>query len=142
MTKELLEEYKSKKDEIRELQYKLTHINENNAIMGNDTILNYKSGYPVPETVYGVDWDKVDRTVERYERKIDALSKECEEVENFIESIHDSMLRRIFRLYYIDKLTYSQIAGKVHMDKSTVSRKINNFFKLQRMQQMQHYNNN
>ena len=127
MTKEFLKEYRSKKAEIAELQNILQcHINDGDVMMGNDTILDYRKGYPVPQAVVGVDWDKVDRTVKRYEKRIEILKKECEEVEEFIESIPDSLLRRIFRMCYIDEMTYGQIANKVHMDKSTVARKIDN----------------
>ena len=72
----------------------------------------------------------MDRTVKRYEKRIKILKKECEEVEEFIESIPDSLLRRIFRMCYIDEMTYGQIANKVHMDKSTIARKIDNFLKV------------
>ena len=131
MTKEFLKEYRSKKAEIAELQNILQcHINDNDVMMGNDTILDYKKGYPVPQAVVGVDWEKVDRTVKRHEKRIDILTKECEEVEEFIESIPDSLLRRIFRMCYIDEMTYGQIASKVHMDKSTISRKIDSFLKV------------
>lgn len=130
MTKELLEEYKSKKAEIYELEQGLLHINGNDAMMGYSTILNYNSGYPVPEGVVGVDWDKVDRTERRYEKRISLLRQECDEVEEFIESIPDSITRRIFRMRYTDNLSYREIAKKVYMDKKTVAKKIDNFLKV------------
>lgn len=130
LNKELLSSYKSKKEEIRELQYKLQHMNDDNAMMGNpDTILNYKSGYPVPEAVAGVDWKKVFKTEKRYMNKIEILTKECEEIEEFIESIQDSLTRRIFRMYYIEGLSQGNIAKIVHVDRSRVSRKIDDFIK-------------
>lgn len=132
MTKEFLEEYRSKKEEIGELQYKLRHMyNEDaDAMIGNDTILNYNKGYPIPQAVVGVDWNKIVRTEKRYEKRIEILTKECVEVEQWIENIPDSLLRRIFRMYYIDKMTQRQIANKVHMDQSSVTRKIDNFLKV------------
>ncbi len=129
MTKEFLEEYKSKKAEIAELQYKLLHINDGDIMMCNDTILNYRKGYPVPEAVFGVDWDKLHRTEKRYEKRIEVLTKECAEVEEFIESIPDSLLRRIFRMYYVDGMTQKAISNIMHMDRSRISRKIDDFIK-------------
>ena len=129
MTKEFLEEYKSKKAEIAELQDKLLHINDGDIMMCNDTILNYRKGYPVPEAVFGVDWGKLHRTEERYKKRIEILTKECAEVEEYIESIPDSLLRRIFRMYYVDGMTQKEISNIIHMDRSRISRKIDDFMK-------------
>ena len=129
MTKEFLGEYKSKKAEIAELQYKLLHINGGDVMMCNDTILNYRKGYPVPEAVFGVDWDKLQRTEKRYKKRIETLTKECEEVEEFIESINDSLTRRIFRMYYVEGLSQKNISHAIHIDRSCISRKISNYFK-------------
>ena len=129
MTKESLEAYRSKKEEIKELQQKLLHIADGKPMIGNDTILDYRKGYPIPEPVIGVDWEKVMRTEKRYEQKIEMLSRECEEVENYIESITDSLTRRIFRMYYVEGLSQKAIGNVVHMDRSYISKKINIFYK-------------
>lgn len=131
MTKEILEEYKSKKEEIKELQHRLSHLyNEDaDAMMGNDTILDYRKGYPVPQAVVGVDWEKIDRTVSRYEKRIEALTRECEEIEEFIEAIPDSLTRRIFRMYYLDGLSQCKISKQVHMSQASISEKISIFLK-------------
>ena len=120
MTKELLESYRSKKAEIAELQYKLNHLNDGDAMIGNDTVFDYRSGYPMPQAVVGVDWGKVNRTTERYEDKIEELTKECEEIEEFIEAIPDSITRRIFRLHYIDGISQKNVAKMVHLERSGV----------------------
>ncbi|MCM1427114.1 MAG: hypothetical protein NC118_10960 [Eubacterium sp.] len=131
LTKEILNEYKSKKEEIKELQYQLKHLynTDTDTMMGNDTILDYRKGYPVPQAVVGVDWMKIDRVKKRYANRIENLTKECEEVESFIESIPDSLTRRIFRMYYIDNMSQKEISNRIHMDRSRVSRKIDDFIK-------------
>lgn len=130
MTKEFLKEYRSKKAEIEELQNILQcHINDGDVMIGNDTILDYRKGYPVPQAIVGVEWNKVERTVKRHEKRIEILTKECAEVEEFIESIPDSLLRRIFRMYYVDGMTQKAISNILHMDRSRISRKIDDFMK-------------
>lgn len=129
MTKESLEAYRSKKEEIKELQQKLLNIADGKPMIGNDTILDYRKGYPIPEPVVGVDWEKVMRTEKRYEQKIEALSRECEEVEDFIESITDSLTRRIFRMYYVEGSSQKNISRSIHIDRSCISRKISNYLK-------------
>lgn len=56
MTREKLEEYKSKKDEIHELQQKLQHLGEGDSLIGNDVILDYQTGYPRPQSIVGYDY--------------------------------------------------------------------------------------
>ncbi len=130
MTRKELEEYRSNKEEIKELQYKLFHLGEGDSMMGNDTILDYRSGYPMPQSVVGVDWDKVDRLEKRYEDKIKALEKACERTEDFIESIPDGITRRICRMHYIDGLPQKSIAKELHMEKSSVSKRISKYLQL------------
>lgn len=127
MTREQLESYKSKKAEIQELQYKLCHWGEGDSMIGNDTIFDYRTSYPHPQSVVGVDWEKLDRLYNRYHKQIGILTAECEEVEVWIENISDSLTRRIFRMYFIDGMTQRVVERKVHMDKSSVGRKIDNF---------------
>lgn len=130
MTREQLESYKSKKNEVQELRYKLDHLGEDGCMTGNSTINDYRTGYPRPQPVVGVDWEKYDRLKARYRQQIETLLTECEEVELWIEDITDSLTRRIFRMYFVDGLTQRIIARKVHMDKSTVGRKIENYLKV------------
>lgn len=130
MTKEQMESYRSKKAEITELTYKVQHLGDNDAMVGNDVIMDYRSGYPVPQSVVGVDLNKVYRLKVRYKNRIAKLEEECEQIETYIEDIEDSITRRIFRMYYIDGISQERVAKIVHLDKSSVSRKIDKFFKV------------
>lgn len=130
MTKELLESYRSKKAEIAELNNALLRLGTGETMIDNDTVLDLRSGYPVPQSVVGVDWDKVFRTESRYKNRLSVLQEECQEVEDFVENIPDSLIRRIFRMYYIDGLPQREVARNVHMDKSSISRKIDKFLQV------------
>lgn len=129
VTKEMLESYRSKKEEIKELQYKLEHLGKGDSMVGNDTIFDYRSGYPQPQAVVGTDWKKVSRTEQRYRNKISELESECQMIEDFVEGIKDSMTRRIFRMYYLEGMSQKAIGEKIHMDRSRISRKIDVFLK-------------
>lgn len=129
MEKELLESYHSKKAEIRELMDKFGYMEDDDSLIGNDTILDYRSGYPVPQAVVGVDHCKIKRMENRYRNRIRKLKEECALVEDFIESIPDSLTRRIFRMKFLEGCTQNQISRKVHLDQSRVSRKIDDFLK-------------
>ena len=142
MTKERLATYRSKKEEIAELEEKLKSLSEDDSFICSSVINNYTSGYPIPQAVVGMDWKSYDRCKKQYILRIADLKKECESVEAYIEDIEDSMIRRIFRMYFLEGLSQKQIGIYVHLDKSNISRKIDFFFKSQRTQQMQRYNNN
>ena len=126
MTRERMEMYQSNKEEIQELTYKLAHLREN--MVGNSVILDGRTGIPRPQAVVGVDEELLQRRRERYEERKAALEQECEEIESYIESITDSLNRRILRMRYIDGMTQQRIARKVHMSQSAISRKVEKFF--------------
>lgn len=131
MTRERLEGYRSCREEIQELQYKLDHLGEGDSMIGNDVIMDYRDGFPRPQSVVGYDYDKYERLRKAYESRIAKLQAECAEVEMWIEGIPDSLTRRIFRMYYIDGMRQSHIAKKVHLSQAEVSKKISRFLKLE-----------
>lgn len=131
MTRKELEEYWSNKEEIKELQYKLDHLGQGDSMMGNDTILDYRSGYPMPQAVVGVDWDKVYRLENRYQMRINMLKEECSEIEEFIEGIEEGLTRRIFRQCFLEGRTQEQVSKALHISQSNISKKISNFFKME-----------
>ena len=129
MTQKDLEEYRSKLAEIRELRTKLEHLDEDDSFWGNDTVFDYRSGYPKPQAVVGVDWQKYDRASARYRQRIDQLQQECALVEEFVENLEDSLMRRIFRMYYLEGKSQREISECIHLDRSVISKKISRFFK-------------
>lgn len=131
MTKERLEGYRSCKEEINELQYKLECVKDGDNMIGNDTIFDYRTGYPRPQVVVGYDYEKEARLRTRYSSRIDKLKRECTEVEEWIEAISDSLTRRIFRMYYIDGVRQNTIAKKVHVAQSEISKKISRYLQLE-----------
>lgn len=129
MDKKMLESYRSKKEENIELYKKLEQLRHGDNMVGNDVILDYRTGYPIPQTVIGVDYDRLIRTETRYKERILKNEKECEEVERFIEAITDSQLRRIFRMCYIDGMKQLKVSRIIHLDQSRISRKIDDYLK-------------
>ena len=129
MTKERLESYKSKKDELEDLRYRLKQLPHDESLISNDVILDYRKGYPRPQSIVGRDYDLEKRRRERWEKKAKELSEEIDAVEQWIENIPDSVTRRCFRYVYIDGLSQSSAGKKLNLDRSRVSRKIENFLK-------------
>lgn len=130
MTKERLEQYRSLKEEIREIKYKLDHLGEGDSLIGNDVINDYRSGYPRPQSVVGFDYESYKIRFRRYTELKEKAEKECVEIEQFIDGIQDSLTRRIIRMRYVDGMELQKIGNRIHLDKSNVSRRIDSSLKI------------
>lgn len=129
MTKKRLEIYRSEKQEIEELCQKLKSLSPD-AYTGHDTILDYRTGFPVPYAVVGTDIPAYWARKNSLEKEIACLEQRCQEVEQWVEEIPDSKIRRMFRLYYIDGNNQKNVAKQLFMDRSTISKKINNYLQI------------
>ena len=124
MTKERLKSYQSKKAEIEELRYRREHLGDGDSMVGNDVIFDYRTGQPRPQSVVGIDHKKEESKRERYDKQIEKLQRECEEIEEWVEAIPDSLTRRIARMCYIEGMRQDRVARKVHLAQSKVSERI------------------
>lgn len=129
VTKEMLQSYRSKKDEILELDWTLRNRWRDECLIGNNVIFDYRNGYPRPQSVVGFDYDRYDRLQDRDSARKVLLEQECEEIEAWVEKIPDSLTRRIFRMMYIQGRKQKEISKLTHIDQSTVSKKINDYLK-------------
>lgn len=127
MTRKRLEDYRSEKAEIAELKHKLAHLGEGDSLIGNDTIFDYRSGYPKPQAVVGYDYDREQKLRDTYRKRIEKLEQQCAEVEQWVEAIPDSLTRRIFRMYFLEGIKQKKIAKSVHLSQSKISEKISDF---------------
>lgn len=141
MTKEMLQSYRSKKDEIAELDWVLRHRWQDEGMIGNNVVFDYRKGYPRPQSVVGFDYDRYDRLQDRDNAKKALLEQECAEIEEFVESIPDSLTRRIFRMSFIDGRKQKYVAKAVHLDQSRVSRRIDDYLKTHSTHKKHMYNN-
>lgn len=131
ITKEMLLSYKSKKDEIKELTEKIRNRYKDESLIGNDVILDYSRSYPpIPQGIVGFDMEEYKRLQERDQKRKEQLEQECLRIEEFVESITDSMTRRIFRMTFLEGKKQKVVAKIVHMDRSSISKRIDSYLKL------------
>lgn len=108
ITKKLLEDYRKLKREIPILEAELQEMVTTEAGMGNDTIFDYRDGYPKPQSVVGFNWPLYEnrkRVLERKKEKIKA-------VEQWINVIEDGQTRCVFRMRYLEGMNWVKIAAK------------------------------
>ena len=132
MDKKSLEEYRSKKDEIAELDWTLRNRWQDEGLIGNNVIMDYRKGDPRPRNVIGFDYPRYDRLQERDRARKSILLTECEEVEEWIEQIPDSLTRRIFKMTYIEGRKQKAVAKAVNLDRSRISRRIDEYLSSQK----------
>ena len=108
MTKKLLDDYKKIKKEIPILEYELREMKTTDAGIGNDTIFDYRDGYPKPQSVIGFDWPLYEHRQKVLERKKEKLKT----VEQWINTIEDGQTRCVFRMRYIEGMNWINIAAK------------------------------
>ena len=105
MTKKELIEYCDLKKEIEDLEKRIDRIHKTTQMV-SDTVQN---GYKHRAVIFGVDLTRK-RKLHAYEDKLqnfyDKLFEQQNKIEDYIESIPKSDIRRIFRYKYIDNFNW------------------------------------
>lgn len=91
---------------------------------------DYRTGKGIPKSrsEYDYDHQEWNRLKKKLRRKIKTLASLVIRAEAFIDSIEDSEIRTMLRLYYINGETQEEIGRKMHYDRSTISKKIEKFW--------------
>lgn len=129
MTRERLESYKSNRSEIKELMRQLRRLTEGEDLLRASVILDYRTGYPHPQSIIGYDYELEKRRRKRYEDQIAKLRAEQDNIEEWVLGVRDGLTRRILQLYFLEGKTQSEVARIVHLHQSCVSRKIDDALK-------------
>lgn len=125
--KQILIEYADMKEEIKDLRRRIQEdkkaLDRLNKTVVTDSVTCGKKGKKPLRTVkiHGKPTMAIIRKQAAYERKIaqlelleaDLLEKQTQ-VEEYIQQIEKSRLRSIFRLYYIDNLTWEMVAMRMN----------------------------
>ena len=128
MTKEELEQLRSLKIEIKELEAELRDIPKT-----TDSVRGSTVNHPYIEhtiVIEGPD-KKLDRELyDKLSMKILKRKYELNRMEDWLDSINDSQMRTILKLYYKDGLTWKEVAFKIgHYDEQYPRKKCDQFLK-------------
>lgn len=115
MTRKLLDNYRKTKKEIPMLEAELQDMQEGDNGFGNSTIFDYQTGYPRPQSVVGFDWP----LYESRKKALDRKRSEVMAVEKWINFIEDGQTRCVFRMFYIDGMSWDKIAVKTGYSSSS-----------------------
>lgn len=108
ITRKLLDSHKRRKREIPLLELELSEMKKGDNGVGNSTVFDYRDGYPRPQSVVGFDWPLYEHRKKALERK----KEQVKAVEKWINAIEDGQTRCVFKMFYIDGMTWERIAIK------------------------------
>lgn len=124
MTAERLKQYKSLKAEIEELAEQIQMLESSDIVQGSDR------EFPYIKHNFKVETAECDRTRELLRKELQLLKTEYRKLNEFINNIADSEIRRIFRYRYIEGWTFQKIAFRMNeTDESYPRRKHNKYLK-------------
>lgn len=109
MTKKMLEDYLHICAELNEVERRLHEP-------VSDTVSGSGSEFPFTQHTVSIQGVQPDLLAQR-----DSLRAQREEIENFIQSLPSSKLRRIVKYKIVDELTWEQIAARMGHQKSVWS---------------------
>lgn len=133
MDKETLESYQLVKSEIECLKRKIARLNKDPCV--SDVVLRSNPEFPYELQTIRLEGEdtagrrKLQRMLRQLRDRTNQLMELDLEIEIFIAAIKDSTLRMIFRYRYLEGLTYEQIGKRLHLDRSRISRKIDQYLK-------------
>ena len=139
MTKELLSQYGNLQTEIVDMQKEIAKTEDDIAkLLEEGTVVDkVKGGLGGMQgfKIEGFPQKEYDRRKKLLHSKRNRLLKKqndlieiTEEIENLIDSIPKSRDRQIMRLTFIENRTQQQIADKLFIDRSLVSKIINRYY--------------
>ena len=128
MTAERLRQYKSIKAEIEELAEQIHRLESSDIVQGSDR------EFPYIKHNMKVETGECDHTRDMLKKELGLLKSEYHALNEFINNIADSEIRRIFRYRYIEGLKWFQIASRLKVcgDGSTERKKHDRFLKVSR----------
>lgn len=114
ITRKLLDDYRRLKREIPLLELELVEMLQGDNGFDNSTIFDYRTGEARPQSVVGFDW----KLREHREKVLDGKKAKVKSVEKWIEAIEDGQTRCVFKMFYINGMTWDRIAAKTGYSKS------------------------
>ncbi|XVG95826.1 sigma factor-like helix-turn-helix DNA-binding protein [Eubacteriales bacterium KG125] len=123
-----------KATELRKLEEKAKRLESNieNAepVEVTDFYKDYKTGYPKVKILCGVGYDV--NGIKHQKRQLERLQRQIDRIKGHMRSeldlIKDPDTKEILEYYLLEGLSYRQIAKRLFISKSTVERKVKQFF--------------
>lgn len=139
MTKKELEQLASLRKEIKELDTMIASISARKGMIVTDKVQASAKEFPYQENhvkIQGCSYE-LDAKSKRQKREKEVLlklrRKQASEMElritEYINTINDSVIRRMIEFRYIEGYTWGDIGRIFHCDRTTAEKKVSNYLK-------------
>ena len=121
MTLEFLNQYRQIKREIKDLEQKIKELNAKKATIVSDTVIGSATEYPHVSHIISIAGYRGDRKLISKTQRLDAMRRNRLakllaielEIEEYMDSITDSLLRRIITHRFIDGHSWRKVAHMI-----------------------------
>ncbi len=130
MTKKQLQQHRALKKEIEELDKKILQEQKKEISVTQEKVKASMKDFPYIE-IYNAEQAYISRKlINEYQKRKLKAEKETLEIETFISSISDAEIRLMFQYSFIDGMKQREIAERLHMERSNISKKITEILQL------------
>lgn len=141
MDKQRLKKHKANKERLKRLEEKIQDLcsTEAEEVMGK--VRGSSKDFPYTEVRTSVvmadpyEQEKINKQIRKKEAERMLLKAEVDEVDEYIEAIGDPEIKEIFELAFVEGKKQREIGEKLNIDRSYVSKKIDEYLKLSHFSQ-------
>lgn len=136
MTMEELKQLRALQREIKQLDKSIQRLEEREVPVVSGKVRGSSHDFPyievrTPVLMYEPKTnDALNKLLKMKRERREKAEKKVLEIESFISGIPDSETRQIFELYFQEGMRQQDIAKKLNMEQSTISKRISSYLKL------------
>lgn len=136
MTMDDLKQLRALHREIKQLDKSIQRLEEREVPVVSGKVRGSSHDFPYTEVRTTVLMyepktnDAIQKLLKMKRERREKAEKKVVEIEDFISSIPDSETRQIFELYFQEGMRQQDIAKKLNMEQSTISKRISSYLKL------------
>lgn len=128
MTKQRIEQYRKLLKEISALEERIYGLEASGGEYVTDVVNDYRTGYPKPLAIRGYGSGRLPRLRARMAEK----TAECHAIEEYVDSIEDSLMWQLLTCRYIEGRTLRETSEQVGYSESQTGRLLGRFFEKMR----------
>lgn len=142
MDKKTLKKYKRNKGRLSRIDARIDYLCNKEIEVVTGKVYGSSQSFPYTKVGTSVQMyqpeenDSVNKEIREKEAERILVIGELKEVEEYISDIKDVEVKELFELHYLEGYTQEKVSEIVNIDRSYVSKKINNYLKLSQNSQL------
>lgn len=136
MTKQELAKYPALKRRKEKLEEDICELQTRDVDIVSGKVKGSMKDHPYTERSFCVQMpapeeaEKIRKQIAGKQQELEKIKEEMQRIEEFIGDIEDVHIKTIFEYSFIEGLSQKEVSKKVGLERSSISKKINNYLKL------------